>query len=232
MTAKRHRAQGHIRQEVLNVLTAQLLEQQGIVAVPESIIPASGDRGRRMPDVLVDFQGLRLAIEGEFAAPQAMKKARESARMRVTSGIAHVGVALIYPKELKTAPTDISGLFDRLENSELRYAIITELEADQLLLPFTAPESMKIPFEIGTIESLAAAVRRSYEYLVKDEVLQRAVELLEHGINQFVGSLARQPATTDRFVTALGIEALPPVRGKVSTAVLEEHKDDDSGEDG
>lgn len=73
-----------MRQEVLNVLSAQLLEQQGIVAVPESIVPASGDEGRRMPDVLVDFQGLRLAIEGEFAAPQAAAKARGSALNRTS----------------------------------------------------------------------------------------------------------------------------------------------------
>ena len=171
-----------------------------------------------MPDVLVDFRGLRLAIEGEFAASQAMRKARDSARNRVTSGIAHVGVALIYPKELKSAPDDLADLRDRLENAELRFAIITELEADQLLLPFAAPDAGKIPFETGTVESLAAAIRRSYEYLVKDEVLQRAVELLEHGINEFVSSLARQPATTDRFMVALGIVALPPVRGTASKA--------------
>jgi hypothetical protein len=32
-------------------------------------------------------------------------------------------VALIYPKELKFAATDISGLREQLEDSELRYAI-------------------------------------------------------------------------------------------------------------
>jgi hypothetical protein len=222
MTAKLLSRQRHIRQEVLNVLVAQLLEQQGIVAVPESIIPASGDDSRRMPDVLVDFQGLRLAVEGEFASSQAAKKARNSARNRVTDGIAHVGVALIYPQELKLAPPDVSGLRDQLANSELRYAIITEFEADQLLLPFAAPATEAVAFETGTVESLAAAMRRSYEYLVKDAVLERAVQLLEEGINLFVGSLARQPATTDRFMEALGIAALPPLRRKAGQAAEEE----------
>ena len=216
MTATRPRTQRNVRQEVLNVLIAQLLEQRGLVAVPESIIPATGRQRRRMPDVLVDFRGLRLAIEGEFAAAQAMKKARDSAADRVTTGIAHVGVALIYPRELKSAPADISSLRDSLGNAELHYAIVTELEADQLLLPFAAPDTTKVPFETGTVDSLAAAVRRSYDYLVKDEVLQRAVDLLEHGITLFVGSLATQPATTDRFMDALGIQALPPARRKSS----------------
>ena len=51
------------RQEVLNVLFAQLLEERGLVAAPEQIISRLDLRTRRMPDVLVDFQGLRLAIE-------------------------------------------------------------------------------------------------------------------------------------------------------------------------
>jgi len=55
-----------VRQEVLNVLLAQLLQERGLVSAPEQIQRSQG-RGRRMPDVLVDFQGLRLAIEGEFA---------------------------------------------------------------------------------------------------------------------------------------------------------------------
>jgi len=229
--AKKRSANRNVRQEVLNVLTAQLLEKRGIVAVPESIIPAAGDEGVRMPDVLVDFQGLRLAIEGEFAAPQAMKKARDSARKRVTSGIAHVGVALIYPKELKVAPVDLMGLLDQLDKIELKYAIITELEADQLHLPFGAPAMREVTFETGTVESLAAAVRRSYDYLVKDAVLQRAVELLEMGIGQFVGSLARQPATTDRFMTALGIVALPPIRGKTAAKAGEDGNDEDGDDE-
>jgi hypothetical protein len=113
---------------------------------------------------------------------------------------------------LKLAPTDISGLREQLESSELRYAIVTELEADQLVLPLHGPPPTGVPFESGTIVSLAAAMRRSYEYLVKDAVLERAVQMLEDGINLFVGSLARQPATTDRSMKALGIAALPPLR--------------------
>lgn len=216
----------HIRQEVLNVLIAQLLQERGIVAVPESIIPDVSGRSRDMPDVLVDFEGLRLAIEGEFAAPRAMAKARSSALSRVTEGIAHVGVALIYPADLKSLPTDISILRNRLAKAELRFAIVTEVEADQLMLPYEeATAGEPVPFDVGTVESLAAAMRRCYEYLVKDTVLQRAAEMLDSGIEIFVRSLSRQPATTDRFMTALGISALPPVRRKGA-------KEEDAGEEG
>ena len=61
-----------------------------------------------MPDVLVDFQGLRLAIEEEFAARSrggveaAERRAIQAALRRVKQGIAHIGVALIYPSRLRT----------------------------------------------------------------------------------------------------------------------------------
>ena len=53
------------RQEVFNVLLAQILVRHGIISAPEIILKAKPGMKRRMPDVLVDFLGLRLIIEGE-----------------------------------------------------------------------------------------------------------------------------------------------------------------------
>ncbi len=53
------------RQEVLNVLLAQLLHERGLVAAPEQVLRRP-EEAVAMPDVLVDFQGLRMAIEGEL----------------------------------------------------------------------------------------------------------------------------------------------------------------------
>ena len=47
------------RQEVLNVILAQLLQERGLVAAPEEILKTP-TKERRLPDVLIDFQGLRL----------------------------------------------------------------------------------------------------------------------------------------------------------------------------
>jgi len=55
------------RQEVLNVILAQLLQERGLVAAPEEIL-RQPTKERRLPDVIIDFQGLRLAIEAEFGA--------------------------------------------------------------------------------------------------------------------------------------------------------------------
>ena len=98
-----------IRQEVLNVLLAQLLQERGLEFAPEQIIKdPSGFR--RMPDVIVDFQGLRLAIEGEFASPTARDRASKSANQRVEDGIAHMGMALVYPPALREMGRGINEL--------------------------------------------------------------------------------------------------------------------------
>ena len=90
------------RQEAVNVVLAQLLAQRGLAAAPEQILSAS-DHSIKMPDVLVDFQGLRMAIEAEFEGEtkgskrEARNKAFAKAETRVADGIAHIGVAIVYP---------------------------------------------------------------------------------------------------------------------------------------
>lgn len=92
------------RQEVLNVVLAQILQERGVVSVPEKVVRnvLSKTGQRRMPDVLVNFMGLRTVMEGEVDdQPDAKKRALESAKKRVEEGIAHIGVAVIYPAFLR-----------------------------------------------------------------------------------------------------------------------------------
>ena len=67
------------RQEAVNVVLAQLLKKRGLVAAPEQIININKS-GKRLPDVIVDFWGLRLAIEAEFRTRKynALKKAYDA----------------------------------------------------------------------------------------------------------------------------------------------------------
>lgn len=198
------------RQEVLNVIVAQLLQDRGLVALPEQIITRLELRSRRMPDVLVDFQGLRLVIESEYEARSAKDKASHAALRRVSEGIAHLGMALIYPEILRTAAGDNDTLRNLLMTETLQYAIVTESEAAvQFTLPFAAPDKPVIPSVKGTLDQVADALRRAYDELVRDDVLNRAVRLLERGIESFTFALAPQPAATGRFMAALGIKELP-----------------------
>ena len=131
------------RQEVLNVLLAQLLQERGVVTAPESVLSVSAQNLRRIPDILVNFQGLRTAIEGEVGDnPNAQKQALESASERVAQGIAHIGIAVVYPPELRTA--GFEQLKARLVTAQLSVAMATE--------------SGQTAFSEGSVESLESAL--------------------------------------------------------------------------
>lgn len=195
-----------VRQEVVNVVLAQILQEHGLVAAPEQILKRPLE-AVRLPDVLVDFQGLRLAIEAEFSnTPSARDIARDKAQERVEQAIAHVGVAVVYPAKLRGLSFD--RLKHELDNANLQFLILTEAVVTQAQL-FLFPTGQKPAFTKGKIRDLVTALRRSYEQLVKDETVQRAVELIESGIEHLLFSLASQPAATDRLAQALGIGDWP-----------------------
>jgi len=184
-----------LRQEVLNVLLAQLLQERGLIAAPEQILRVAGEPGSQMPDVLVDFQGLRLAIEGNFAGSGAVEAALVTqTRQRVDRGVAHIGTAVLYPRALRDAA--FAQAKHDLASARLRFAVVTE-EPD--------PPS----FAEGDVTNLAGALRRAYEQLIEDRVLDKAVTLIGHGIDGFTAALSTQPASAERFAVSLGIKDVP-----------------------
>jgi hypothetical protein len=188
----------------MNVLLAQLLQERGLVAAPEQVFKQPL-RSISLPDVIVDFQGLRLAIECEFGRDGTAKKvAYRAAQNRVEQAIAHIGIAIVYPAKLRTVAFDRAKL--ELQESALQYAIATETAITHTGVQLALFEKGELPsFSVGTIDDLADSLRRSYEQLVKDETLDRAVDLLETGIANCLTALRVQPATTERLSQALGV---------------------------
>ena len=97
---------GGYREEVFNVLLALLLHQRGVVTAPEQAYRQAVDSRRRVPDVLVVFQGLPTVIKGKVDdRPDAAGEALLQAQEWVNRGIAHIGNVVLYPRNLRrTAP--------------------------------------------------------------------------------------------------------------------------------
>jgi hypothetical protein len=189
------------RQEVLNVLLAQLLQERGLVSAPEQILHPPGIGAARMPDVLVEYQGLRLMIEGEIAStPQAAEAAAAKALGRVEQGIAHLGAAVVYPASLKF--TEFSSLKRALSEARLSFAIVNEPQTQVLLIP--PDQGVTAGFRDGTVDDFVETLHRAYDQLVRDEVLERAVSVLETGIEQFRLSARQQPGSLERLGIVLG----------------------------
>lgn len=182
------------RQEVFNVLLAQLLQERGVISAPERIIKSGPERTRRMPDVIVTFHGLRTAIEGEVGdQPNAEGRALESAHKRVEEGIAHIGVAIVYPAELRKV--DFGNLRSELASSELQIAVVTESESTG--------------FAQGNVDYLESALRRAFEQLVQEDVVAHAAAILDAGIERFAGVIEDKSGVVGRVAETLGIRELP-----------------------
>ncbi|MCY4524994.1 MAG: N-6 DNA methylase [Anaerolineaceae bacterium] len=174
------------RQEVLNVALADLLIRREVVAGPENIFTRDGVR--QMPDVIVQYQGLRLAIEGEIAAPGARERARLSAIRRVESGIAHMGMGVIYPQALRD--TDFSQLRGEMEAARLDVVVVSEAGDGG--------------YESGDIDYLENLLRRVFERLLREDVVAEAVAMIDVAVDEFARMAMSGAGNYGRIIKALG----------------------------
>jgi len=165
-----------------------------VIAAPETILKTDLASERRMPDVIVSFYGLRLVIEGEVSDnPYAEERALTSVRKRVEEGIAQIGVAVVYPASLRTVP--YPKLESALAKSELRLCVVTE--------------SGESKMGVGDVDYLENALRTAFEQLIKEDVVQQAVAVLDSGVESFAGILSDKDGSLIRIAEVLGIKELP-----------------------
>jgi len=215
--------QPHSREEVLNVYLALLLTKRGIVAAPEQILSRALESGRAMPDVLVDYQGLRTVIEGKVHTGKAAERAViKDIKNRVEQGIAHLGIAVLYPQYLSAAKTET--LEKELASAVLRIAVVSEAEeALQLHLPLEGLEGHalagkgEVSWEQGDLNHLADMLRRSYDKLVQENVVTIAVNALKIGMEPLARMLANSPGSLERAADALGVRGEALAGDKDST---------------
>lgn len=187
------------RQEVLNVLLAQLLQERGVITAPESIIKCGLQKKRRMPDIIVNFNGLRTIIEGEISDhPSAESCALKSAYNRVEEALAHISLAIVYPAFLRKV--DFGQLKSELSKSKLKIAIVTE--------------SGDSGFIEGDVDYLESILRHAFEQLVKEDIVAKAVAFLDEEINIFANVIETKAGVIGRIANALGIHELPSKESK------------------
>jgi hypothetical protein len=198
------------RQEVLNVILAKVLQERGVISVPETIIKQvlSKPHQRRMPDLMVNFYGLRTVIEGEVSdQPEARERALESSRKRVEEGIAHIGVAVIYPAFLRQL--DLRQLESQMAECQLEIAVVAESEFGER------------GYSSGNVNYLADILRKTFDQLVKEDVVSQAVAAIDAGIEQVAVAIRHCPGFVSNAAQILGIKALPPKKSSKTAEVSE-----------
>lgn len=180
------------REEVINVELARLLQQRGIAAVPETILQQA--QKKKLPDVIIDYRGLRVVLEGKLDDGATSRTNVETqARERVGQGIAHIAVAVMYPKVLGTTPHTELG--HALETTPLEIQVHSESEVSPWLATY--------------LDGLSGQLNRVYDNLIRDDVVNRAIEILQDGImvsSRVLVSIATGP---ERLGEILGIPKPP-----------------------
>ncbi len=172
-----------LREEVLNVKLAELLSRSGILSVPESII--SFGKKRRMPDVLVgNFLGLRVVLEGRvFDKTNAVKTLETDCEKRIQEGIAGLVIGVLYPPELRNV--DWSDLEHEMMEKTLRIRVFSE--------------SGEGNWSDSDIDGISAILRRTYDSLISEDVVNSAVDELRESIEEATHQLSSSPGTAGRL---------------------------------
>jgi len=191
------------REEVFNILLALLLHERGVVTAPEQSFRQALQERRHVPDVLVVYRGLRTVIEGKVAdKSDAAAKALAQARDRVDSGVAHVGIALLYPAGIRRVPS-LSELNGFLSSCGFEVCVCSE--------------TGETGWTQGGLDYLAEVLRSTFEQLVREDAVVKAVDRLNAGIDQFARLVFTSLATVDRAAEILGIREVPKRSRKGST---------------
>ena len=193
-----------VREEVLNVELARLLENRGLITIPETIRRATASRTRRLPDVTIaDLWGITIVIEGRLSNGRPVRDSLiTDARARIEEGISRICLAVLYPRSLRRVET-MPNLRRALARETLSVSVITEGRDGD--------------WEETTVDGIAAIVRRGIDLLVSEDVVIAAVGELTGAIDGASESIAAAPAAGARLRHLLGIP--------------EDRTDDDAGEE-
>ncbi len=190
------------REEVLNVILADVLARRGLLTLPETIRRSVG-RGRRLPDIMVaDLWGVRTVIEGRTETGSAVQVSLlKDARARVQEGIAPICLAILYPPALRETES-LRQLRRELARVTFKIRVVSEVD-----------EGAWAP---ARLDDIAEALRRTYELLVTEDVVAVAAAEIHSAIEAASESLLAAPASPSRLQAILGIaeDESSPTRDK------------------
>jgi hypothetical protein len=181
------------REEVLNVKLAELLSRRQIVSIPETLVTTP--EGRRLPDVIIgEYWGVRVVIEGKVGEHSGIQENLEGiCRRRIEEGIGAISIGVIYPPEIRT--TKWRDLDETLANARLRIRV------------FTATRDSE--WAESDLDGLSEILRRAYENLVAEDVVDKAVALLGNTIESTAQALAAYRGTEGRLREILIVPKSP-----------------------
>jgi len=197
-----------IREENLNIMLAELLAESGLKAIGEVII-----RRKRMPDVLLDINGIRIIIEGKY--PGKRKELYETAYKRIDEGLCDVVMMVEYAKlEL---PSNLSTLIfeedvtqkdikEVLRSAKFNVGFVTYI--DRVGLERWVP-NLRVKrefYENVDFSDLVGYLMSIYDYVIRESFLDPVIKKLEDSIFSFAEKILMTDININRLKQILELE--------------------------
>lgn len=172
-----------ISEPTLNVVLAHLLRRRELQALGEVIVHRQAKGVGKKPDVLLTVNGVKVIIEGKFAAPGIEHILEKQCIDRIEDGLCEICIGIVYsPMPLTNLAVTMKEVEAKLLKSKFQ-ALITYVappETEQLTFEFTKlgiPSGLKKMgwYEVD-INQLASLARSSYTSVVSEDILGKAVE--------------------------------------------------------
>jgi hypothetical protein len=149
---------------------------------------------------MANVRGLRCALEGKIAdAAQPDATVLSDARRRIDQGIAHLAIAVVYPATLARVP--FKNLPTKMSAATLKFAVLTDTGEDL--------------WHDGGIDNIMAELRRAHDIIVRDDVLQAAVDTLQIGLAEISSALLDNRGAIERLIHLLGVGVKGDVKAPV-----------------
>jgi hypothetical protein len=194
-----------VREENLNVMLAELLTESGLKAIGEVIIR------RRMPDVLLDLNGVRVIIEGKHVGRR--EELYANACGRIDNGLSDVVMMVEYVNLPFAKQTQIQidqkDLKEALKAGTFNVGLLTYV--DRAGLDRWIPQAYRSPefYENVGFQDLVAYLMITYDALIRESLLDKVIEKMEEKIFSFGSKVMVDSPNIDRLkeVLELGKES-------------------------
>ena len=167
----------------LNVALAELLQQRELQALGEAVIYKKAKGVGKKPDVLLTVKGVKVIIEGKFAASGIESVLEKQCIERIEDGLCEICIGIIYHK---WTPTNLNPTMREVKTNLLKskfHALIMSvapIEGQQLTFEHVSrglPLGLrKTGWHEVDIDQLSSLVRSSYTTVVSEDILGKAVE--------------------------------------------------------
>lgn len=188
-------------------MLAELLAESGLKAIGEVVI-----RRRRMPDVLLDINGIRIIIEGKY--PEKRKELVEKAYERIDEGLCDVVMIVEYAKlEISSNLTaffnDVvtqKDIKEALKSAKYNVGFVTYIDRVGLEKWIPNLRVKREFYENVEFSDLVGYLMSIYDYVIRESFLDPVIKKLEESIFSFAERILIADINVDRLKQILELE--------------------------